>query len=52
MTWRPSSVSKAHFVAARAISMKLGVKIHLGNTPRAFVDFHDLSYFVAYRRPS
>jgi hypothetical protein len=53
MTWRPSSssVSKARFVTARVISMKLGVRIPLGNTPRAFFDFHDLTYFVAYRRP-
>jgi hypothetical protein len=37
MTWHPSSyVSKARFVTARAISMKLGVRIPLGNTPRAF----------------
>jgi hypothetical protein len=27
--------------------MKLGVRIPLGNTPRAFFDFHDLTYFVA-----
>jgi hypothetical protein len=34
MMWRPSSsVSKAHFVTAGAISMKLGVRIPL---PRAF----------------
>jgi hypothetical protein len=33
-------------------SMKLGVRIPLGNTPRAFFDFRDLTYFVAYRRPS
>jgi hypothetical protein len=37
MTWRPSSssssVSKARFVTARAISIKLGVRIPLGNTP-------------------
>jgi hypothetical protein len=39
MTWRPSSVSKARFVTARAISMKLGVRIPLGNTPRAFLIF-------------
>jgi hypothetical protein len=32
MTWRPSSsVSKAHFVTARAISVKLGMRIPLGN---------------------
>jgi hypothetical protein len=53
MTWRPSSssspVNKARFVTAGAISMKLGVRIRLGNTPR---DFRDLTYFVAYRRPS
>jgi hypothetical protein len=36
-TWK--FVSKAHFVAAVAISMKLGVGIPLGNTPRAFFDF-------------
>jgi hypothetical protein len=44
MTWRPSSsVSKARFVAAGAISMKLGVRIPLGNTPRAFFDFRNLT---------
>jgi hypothetical protein len=49
MTGRPSSssVSKACFVTAGAISMKLGVRIPLGNTPRAFFDFRDLTYFVA-----
>jgi hypothetical protein len=55
MTWRPSSsssVDNAHFVTARAISMKLGVRIPLGNTPRASFDFRDLTYFVVYRRPS
>jgi hypothetical protein len=53
MTWRPSSsVGKARFVTGGAISMKLGVRIPLGNTPRAFFDFRDLTYFVAYRRPS
>jgi hypothetical protein len=40
MMWHPSSsISKARFVAAGAISMKLGVKIPLGNTPRAFLIF-------------
>jgi hypothetical protein len=39
-------------VSAGAISMKLGVRISLGNSPRAFFDFRDLTYFVAYRRPS
>jgi hypothetical protein len=53
MTWHPSSyVSKARFVTARAISMKLGVRISLGNTPRVFFYFRDLTYFVASRRPS
>jgi hypothetical protein len=53
MTWRPSSsVSKARFVTAGAISMKLGVRLPLGNTPRAFFDLRDLTYFVAYRRSS
>jgi hypothetical protein len=47
-----SSVSKAYFLTAGAISMKLGVKIHLGNTPRAFFDFRDITYFVASRQPS
>jgi hypothetical protein len=45
MTWRSS-------VTARAISMKLGVRIPLRNTPRAFFDYRDLTYFVASRRPS
>jgi hypothetical protein len=41
MTWRPSSssVGKARFVTAGAISMKLGVRIPWGNTPRAFLIF-------------
>jgi hypothetical protein len=39
---------KARFVTTRAISMKLGVMIPLGNTPRYFFDFRDLTYFVAY----
>jgi hypothetical protein len=41
MTWHPSlsSVSKARFVAAGAILMKLGVRIPLGNMPRAFLIF-------------
>jgi hypothetical protein len=57
MTWRPSSsssssVSKARFVAAGAISMKLGVRIPWGNTPRAFFNFRDSTYFVTSRRPS
>jgi hypothetical protein len=44
-----------HFVTARAITMKLGGRIPLGNTPRAFFDFFDfrnLTYFVASRQPS
>jgi hypothetical protein len=45
-------VSKARFVTAGAISMNLGVRIPLGNTPRAFFDFLNLTYFVAYRRSS
>jgi hypothetical protein len=50
MTWCPSSsISKARFVTARAISMKLGVRIPLGNTPRAFFYFRDFTYFVASR---
>jgi hypothetical protein len=50
MMWCPSSfVSKARFITAEAISMKLGVKIPLGNTPRNCFDFHDLTYFVASR---
>jgi hypothetical protein len=49
MTWHPSSsVSKAHFVTARAISMKLDVRIPLGNTPRAFFDFCDLTWPPQY----
>jgi hypothetical protein len=54
MTWRPSSssVNKARFVTTGVISMKLGVRIPLGNTPRAFFDFRNLTYFVAYRRTS
>jgi hypothetical protein len=49
MMWRPSSssVNKARFVTARAISMNLGVRIPSGNTPSAFFDFRDLTYFVA-----
>jgi hypothetical protein len=47
-----TNVSKARFVTTRAISMKLGVRIPLGNTPRAFFDFRDLTYFVASRWPS
>jgi hypothetical protein len=47
-----SSISKARFGATGAISMKLGVRIPLGNTPRAFFDFRSLNYFVVYRRPS
>jgi hypothetical protein len=48
-TWHPSSsVSKARFVTTGSISMKLGVRIPLGNTPRPFFDFLDLTYFVAY----
>jgi hypothetical protein len=43
---------EARFVTARAISMKRGVSIPLGNKPRAFFDFRDLTYFVASRRPS
>jgi hypothetical protein len=42
MTWHPSlsaSVGKVRFVPAGAISMKLGVRIPLGNTPRAFFTF-------------
>jgi hypothetical protein len=40
--WRPLlSVSKARFVTAGAISMKLGVRIPLGNMPRAFFYFRD-----------
>jgi hypothetical protein len=40
MTWRPmSSVSKARFITAGAISMKLGVRIPLGNTPSDFLIF-------------
>jgi hypothetical protein len=35
--WRP--LAGAHFVTAWAISMKLGVKIPLGNTPRGFFIF-------------
>jgi hypothetical protein len=47
MTLGPSSsVSKARFITARAISMKLCVRIRLGNTPRAFFYFRDLTYFV------
>jgi hypothetical protein len=34
MTWRPSSVSKARFVTAGAISMTLGVRI--SSSPSAF----------------
>jgi hypothetical protein len=54
MMWRlsSSSVSKARFVTAGAILMKLGVGIPLSNTPRAFFDFRDLTYFVASRWPS
>jgi hypothetical protein len=38
MMWRPSSsVSKASFVTAGAISMKLGVRIPLGILFRVFV---------------
>jgi hypothetical protein len=33
------SVSKARFITAGAISLKLGVRIPLGNTPRAFLIF-------------
>jgi hypothetical protein len=46
MTWRPSSstsISKARFITARAISMKLGVRIPLGNMPRAFLGFCNLT---------
>jgi hypothetical protein len=40
MRWRPSSsVSKARFVIARAISMNLGVRIPFGNLPRALFIF-------------
>jgi hypothetical protein len=40
MTWRPSSsVSKARFVTAGAISMKLGVRIPWGNKPSFFFIF-------------
>jgi hypothetical protein len=39
-----SSVYKAHFITARAISMKLGVRIPMGNMPRAFFDFRNLTY--------
>jgi hypothetical protein len=53
MTWRlllsSSSVNKARFVTARAISMKLGVRIPLGNV--LFFYFRDLIYFVASRWP-
>jgi hypothetical protein len=56
MTWRQSSsssVGKARFVTAGAISMKLGVRIPLGNMPRGcFFYFRDLTYFVASRQPS
>jgi hypothetical protein len=54
MTWHPSlsSVSKARFITAGAISMKLGVRIPWGNTPRAFFNFRDSTYFVASRQPS
>jgi hypothetical protein len=46
MTWHPSSsVGKARFVTARAISMKLGVRIPWGNTSRAFLNFRDSTYF-------
>jgi hypothetical protein len=41
-----ASIGKACFVTASAISMKLGVRIPLGNTPRAFFDFSDLTYFI------
>jgi hypothetical protein len=53
MTWRPSSsssISKARFVTAGAISYD--VWISLGNTPRAFFDFRDLTHFLASRWPS
>jgi hypothetical protein len=46
MTWHPSSsssVSKACFITARAISMKLGVRI------RYTFDFRDLTYFVSLK---
>jgi hypothetical protein len=53
MTWHPSSsVCKARFVTTRDISMKLGVRIPWGNTPRSFFNFRDSTYFVASRRPS
>jgi hypothetical protein len=42
MMWHPSSlssVSKARFITARAISMKLCVRIPLGNMPRFFLIF-------------
>jgi hypothetical protein len=44
-----ASVSKARFITTRAISVKLGVRMPLGNTPRAFFYFCDLTYFVASR---
>jgi hypothetical protein len=56
MTWRPSvvvvrrpsssSVSKARFVTAGAISMKLGVRIPLVIRPQLFFYFRDLTYFM------
>jgi hypothetical protein len=46
MTWHPSSsVSMARFVTARAISMKLGVRIPLGNTPSLFFLFSRFDLF-------
>jgi hypothetical protein len=39
-----ASISKARFVTAGAISMKLGVKIPLGNMPRAFCDLTYLTH--------
>jgi hypothetical protein len=54
MMWHPSSssVSKARFVTAGAISMKLGVRMDtFGQYAQSFFDFRDLTYFVASRRP-
>jgi hypothetical protein len=54
MKWRPlsSSVSKAHFVTAGSISMKLGVRIPLGNTPRAVLAHLPGAYASTWRPAS
>jgi hypothetical protein len=47
-----SSVSKARYVTAEAISMKLGVRIPLGNTPRVFFLFSRFDLFCGLQAAS